>query len=113
MKKKLYHYFVLMVSAILSSAQFARAQQLQQVFTDNTYQLTGVAVSAKGRMFVNYPLWSKIYKYAVVEVMPNGSVKPYPNLAMNSWTNGKDGKNAWVCVQAVYVDDNDFLWVVD
>jgi len=104
---------ITILSLIISAAAIAQQPKLKTVFSDNTYQLTGVAVSAKGRMFVNYPLWSKIYKYAVVEVMPNGAVKPYPNLAMNSWTNGKDGKNAWVCVQAVYVDDNDFLWVVD
>jgi len=99
-----------MVAAITVKAQ---APKLQPVFADKTYQLTGIAVSPGGRMFVNYPLWSKIYKYAVVEVMPNGTVKPYPNLEMNSWTKGKDGKNAWVCVQAVYIDDAGYLWVVD
>jgi hypothetical protein len=35
-------------------------QALEQVFTDSTYQLTGVAVSHEGRMFTNYPLWSDI-----------------------------------------------------
>ena len=101
--------------AVLSTVVSAKAQQakLQPVFSDKTYQLTGVAVSPKGRLFVNYPLWSPIYKYAVVEVMPNGAVKPYPNLEMNSWTNGKNGKDKWVCVQAVYADEANMLWVVD
>lgn len=87
--------------------------KLEQVFTDPTYQLTGVAVSAKGRLFTNYPLWSATYKNALVEVLPNNQVKPYPNAAMNSWKPGESGKNKWVCVQAVYIDDDDVMWVVD
>lgn len=83
------------------------------VFKDNTYQITGVTVSKTGRMFVNYPLWSTTYKYAVAEVAPNGSVKPYPDAAWNSWKEGQDPKNKWVCVQSVVVDDKDRLWVVD
>ena len=29
------------------------------VYKDDTYQFTGVAVSKKGRLFVNYPLWNE------------------------------------------------------
>jgi sugar lactone lactonase YvrE len=88
--------------------------KLEQVFADPTYQLTGVAVSAKGRLFTNYPLWTpSIYKNALVEVLPNNQVKPYPDAAANSWKPGESGKNKWVCVQAVYIDDDDAMWVVD
>ncbi len=86
---------------------------LQEVFKDDTYQLTGVAVSREGRLFTNYPLWSDIYRYALVEALPDGSVKPYPNEKMNSWKDGDDGRDKWVCVQAVYIDDLDTMWVVD
>ena len=87
--------------------------ELEEVFADDTYQLTGVAVSAEGRIFTNYPLWSGTYKYAVVEVFPDGSVRPYPDQFMNSWKEGDSGLSKWVCVQAVYVDDHNALWVVD
>jgi sugar lactone lactonase YvrE len=87
--------------------------QLEEVFADNTYQLTGVAVSAEERLFSNYPLWSEVYKYAVVEVMPDGTVKPYPNEYMNSWKDGESGLDKWVCVQAVYIDSQNSMWVVD
>jgi sugar lactone lactonase YvrE len=86
--------------------------QLDLVFADNTYQLTGVAVSAKGRIFTNYPLWSDIYKYALVEIK-NNKAAPFPNDTMNSWKDGQPGKDKWVCVQAVYIDDQDYMWVVD
>ena len=78
--------------------------QLEQVFSDDTYQLTGVAVSKDGRLFTCYPLWPGPHKYDVVEILPGNHVKPYPDEEMNSWKDGEDGKNKWVCVQAVYVD---------
>lgn len=86
--------------------------QLELVFADNTYQLTGVAVSATGRIFTNYPLWSDIYKNALVEIKDKKAI-PFPNETMNSWKEGQSGKDKWVCVQAVNIDNQDFMWVVD
>ncbi len=92
----------------------AKAQQpaLQSVYSDNTYQFTGVAISAKNRLFVTYPRWSKTYKYAVIEVV-NGVAKPFPDATTNMWAPGQNGMSKWVCVQTAYVDDDDFLYIVD
>src|SRR4051812_32318979 len=87
--------------------------QLELLFSDDTYQLTGVAISKTGRLFTNYPRWPGQHKYDVVEVFSNNEVKPYPNEEMNNWKEGDDTQNKWVCVQAVYVDDENYLWVVD
>lgn len=89
------------------------APELEELFGDNKYQLTGVAVSAKGRLFTNYPIWSPVHKYSVVEVTSKTDAKPYPNEDVNSWKDGEDGSRKFVSVQAVYVDDQDKLWVVD
>lgn len=89
------------------------APKLEELFGDNKYQLTGVAVSAKGRLFTNYPIWSPVHKYSVVEVTSKTDAKPYPNEDVNSWKDGEDGSRKFVSVQAVYVDDQDKLWVVD
>jgi sugar lactone lactonase YvrE len=86
---------------------------LQLVYSDSMYQLTGIAVSKTGRMFTNYPLWNSPHKYDVVEITSSSTNKPYPNAWTNSWKDGEEGFLKWVCVQAVYVDDNDYLWVVD
>jgi hypothetical protein len=86
---------------------------LEKVFSDNIYQLTGVAVSKEGRLCTCYPLWPGPHKYSVGEILSPDQIKPYPDEAMNSWKEGEDGKNKWVCVQAVYVDDENYLWVVD
>lgn len=88
--------------------------RLITVFRDDTFQLTGVAVSPEGRLFTNYPLWSDVYKYSVVEVAGKDNEKtPFPNLYLNSWHPGDNGKEKWVCVQAVYADQQNNLWVVD
>ncbi|GAA0564839.1 L-dopachrome tautomerase-related protein [Chitinophaga japonensis] len=86
---------------------------LEEVFTDSVYQLTGVAVSADGRLFTNYPLWSDTYRYALVETQPGNQVVPYPNAEMNNWQPGQSGEDKWVCVQAVYIDGANKMWVVD
>ena len=87
--------------------------RLEQMHGDNQYQLTGVAVSAKGRLFTNFPIWSPVHKYCVVEVTSKTESKPYPSEELNSWKPGDDGTKKFVSVQAVYVDDQDKLWVVD
>ena len=86
---------------------------LELLFEDDQYQLTGVAVSRSGRLFTCYPLWEGPLRYSLVEIVGGREAKPYPNEEMNSWKEGDDGKMKWVCVQAVYIDDQDAMWVVD
>jgi sugar lactone lactonase YvrE len=88
--------------------------RLTEVFRDDTFQLTGVTVSKRGRLFVNYPRWSDVYLNAVVEVMPDGSTEPFPDEAWNRWDR-KPGTahDHFVCVQSVVVDESDALWVLD
>ncbi len=86
---------------------------LELVFLDNTYQLTGVAKEQGGKLLVNYPRWSDIYRYAVVEAVGDTGARPYPNETMNQWQMGQPGANKWVCVQSVYFDDSANLWILD
>ena len=78
-------------------------------------QVTGVAVSPTGRIFVNFPRWEQDVEISVAEVMKDGSLKPYPNAEWNAWRNRKPLSNGdhFVCVQSVTVDPQGFLWVVD
>lgn len=89
-----------------------KAAELELLFEDPQYQLTGVAISKNGRLFNTYPLWQGPHKYSLVEIV-DGEARPYPNEEMNSWKEGDDGRAKWVCVQAVYIDENNSLWVVD
>jgi sugar lactone lactonase YvrE len=103
---------LLSAMAIVSALTPARAQRLEPVFSDSTYQLTGVAKEPGGRLFVNYPRWSEKYRYAVVKADGNKAT-PFPNEAMNNWQPGQPGADKWVCVQSVYADDGGTLWILD
>jgi sugar lactone lactonase YvrE len=77
-------------------------------------QVTGVAVSSTGRLFVNFPLWGGTHDVSVVELTDDGSV-PYPSDSWNSWSLERPGHpdRRFVCVQSVFVDSNDVLWILD
>lgn len=74
-------------------------------------QVTGVAVSQTGRMFANFPYWSDGLDVSVIELMPDGVQRPFPNAEWNRMTGA--ALERFVCVQSVYVDDADSLWIVD
>jgi sugar lactone lactonase YvrE len=95
-------------------AQATVSHQLTKVYENNDFQITGITVSKRGRMFVNFPHWSDLYLNALVEVMPDGSTKPFPDEHWNRWDLKQEtaGKQ-FVCVQSVVADDQDALWVVD
>lgn len=86
--------------------------KLELVYQDSTYQLTGIAIANGSNLFVNYPRWEGPFRYSVIEALKD-TVKPFPDLNMNSWKTGETGQNKWVCVQSVYFDKNNNLWVLD
>ncbi len=90
------------------------SRQLVQVYSNNDFQLTGIAVSKTGRLFVNFPRWSPQYRNAVIEVMPDGSSKPFPDETWNRWDlNPASAGTHLICVQSVFVDETDSLWILD
>jgi len=76
-------------------------------------QWTGVAVTREGRIFVNFPRWSDDVPISVGEVTPGGDVIPYPDEGMNRWDTSLAPEEHFVGVQSVYVDVDNFLWVLD
>jgi sugar lactone lactonase YvrE len=88
---------------------------------------TGVTVSQKGRIFVNYPRWGDNVPFTVAEIK-NGRAVPYPDLGLNTFgSNGTRGslsmentpraqnerETSLVGVQSVVVDPMDRLWILD
>ncbi|WP_043622926.1 L-dopachrome tautomerase-related protein [Nonomuraea candida] len=71
---------------------------------------TGVTVSRRGRIFVNFPKWGDDVTATVVELR-DGEAVPYPD---ERW-NGEAGDEAGrlVSVQSVVVDPLDRLWILD
>lgn len=78
-------------------------------------QLTGIAVSHQGRIFVNFPRWDKDPLFSVAELMPNGSLHSYPDYNWNRWGKNEAShpESHFICVQSVVVDGDDNLWILD
>jgi sugar lactone lactonase YvrE len=75
---------------------------------------TGVTVSHKGRIFVNFPRWGDEVSFTVAEVR-DGKAIAYPDEAVNQ-TDPHDpaaDAGALVSVQSVVVDPADRLWILD
>ena len=79
---------------------------------ESPYRWTGISISREGRMFVCFPRWSRQVPVSVGEIV-NGEVLPYPDQDWNNWTDGNADVNKFICVQSVYVDDENFLWILD
>lgn len=97
-----------------STATGPSAPQLEELVAHDT-QLTGVAVSnASGRVFINFPRWVDAPKPSVAEVWADKRVLPFPNEEWNAWDGTpQTAGDHFVCVQAVFVDAKDQLWIVD
>jgi sugar lactone lactonase YvrE len=76
-------------------------------------QWTGVAVTRDNRVFANFPrMETDTIPYSVAEVSGTQAT-PFPDAAWNTWDRSMAPTNKFVCVQSVYVDANNFLWVLD
>lgn len=76
-------------------------------------QWTGVAVSQTGRIFVNFPRWSEDIPFSVGELTAYGKVIPFPDANWNQWDGQTSPQDHFICVQSVFVDDDNYLWVLD
>ncbi|WP_225984479.1 L-dopachrome tautomerase-related protein [Noviherbaspirillum aerium] len=72
---------------------------------------TGVTVSRKGRIFVNFPKWGDDVQFTVAE-LKEGNPVPYPDQAFNT-SDPQDPAAALLSVQSVVVDPADRLWILD
>src|SRR5215210_3800182 len=72
---------------------------------------TGVTVSHRGRIFVNFPKWGDNVQFSVAEIR-DGEATAYPDQLINN-TNEEDQASTLVSVQSVVVDPADRLWILD
>ena len=87
--------------------------QVQEVAAFKGQQVTGVTVSTKGRIFVNFPRWRKGVENSVVEITPDNQKIAYPNKEWNSWEIGNAVEDQkFIGVQSVVAFENK-LYVLD
>jgi sugar lactone lactonase YvrE len=113
----------LLVAALLwpaaapAASHAQRPQLVHRKVATFDHQVTGVTVSATGRIFVSFPRWTEDVPVSVAELRPDGSTVPYPDAAWNAWRNSRrfelSPADHFVCVQSVVVDHQDHLWVLD
>jgi sugar lactone lactonase YvrE len=128
--RNLFRYVLMMFALVLAHAAgsglaFAQEQTSRlggsapglQAVARFAHQVTGVSVSERGRIFVNFPRWTEDSPQSVAEVLRDGSLRPYPDAGWNAWRNvlrdELDPASHWVCVQSVVADGRGNLWVVD
>lgn len=93
------------------------ADRLEPILMSQGFQWTGVAATSDGRVFVSYPNWDGPYRWAVTEIV-DGVQRPYPDGQWNRWPPAEgeletDPAYRFVCVQSVYVDGKNRLWILD
>ncbi len=81
------------------------------------HQVTGVCAAPDGRIFVNFPRWTDDAPISVAQILPDGTLRPYPDEKWNSWRNARQNEmpveHHFVCVQSVVADGRGTLWVLD
>ncbi len=78
-------------------------------------QPSGIAVSSQGRIFISFPRWQGNPAYSVVEVMPDGMQRPFPDTEWNLWGKPEEGRPDahFISAQGMFIDSNDTLWILD
>jgi sugar lactone lactonase YvrE len=109
-RMKLRHFSAVFLLGLTAASLPAGTARLEMVASLPEDQVTGVAVSRTGRIFVNFPDWSDNHTFSVAEIV-NGKPQPFPNEEWNRTTGAP--KKRFICVQSVYVDESDSLWVLD
>lgn len=83
-----------------------------EVFAESERRWTGIGVTSKGRVFVNFPRWSDDVPISVA-FLENGKPVPFPDASWQSWKEGEKFDKKFVAVQSVVVDEKDNVWVLD
>ncbi len=89
-----------------------KQNQVINVASFKGVQVTGITVTKDGRIFANAPRWRKGVPFSVVEIMPDKTIKAYPNESMNNWEIGDNISNKFISVQSVVAHGN-YLYILD
>lgn len=99
------------LNGTLKQAKAAQTSKLETVYNFTGAMPTGVSVSQKNRIFVNFPKWGDPVPFTVGEIK-NGKLTAYPNTKINTFDKNK-ADSTFVSVQSIVVDPADRLWVLD
>ena len=110
----LYCYFTFMLTAVFFFSCQSPKQEVSLSEVARSENLwTGIAVSEEDRIFVNYPHWSPQTTISVAEIISTDSTRPYPDNEWNWWNPDLKPEDHFICVQSVYIDRKNYLWILD
>jgi len=104
---------MLAFSGVSRGAAPESSQPILREVARSERQWTGVTVSEGARLFVNFPRWSPGVDLSVAEVSLSGEIKPFPDAEWNRWSPELPPAEHFICVQSVFVDDDNDLWILD
>lgn len=107
--------FLIVVVCIFFSACNPKSTENKpelELIAQSDNQWTGIAISKKGRLFVNFPRWSADVGESVAEII-DGKTIPFPDKRWNTFNPEQISDSTFVCVQSVYIDNENFLWILD
>jgi hypothetical protein len=90
----------------------AQAPELKRVATSDSMIWNAVAVS-RGRIFVAGPRWTGSRGPQLATIVDGGKPKAFPDAAWNAWKPGSDNGTAFVNINAIHMDPDGRLWIVD
>jgi len=76
-------------------------------------QWTGLAVSKENKLFACFPRMNTDTVPYSVAVINGDQATPFPNADWNTWNKSLTPQDHFICVQSVYTDDQNNLWVLD
>ncbi|EHH69561.1 hypothetical protein GMO_08690 [Gluconobacter morbifer G707] len=97
----------------VARAQISSAPVLRTVYSSNRI-MNAVTTTDKGRVFMSFPYWGGGGNGPTMgELLPDGSMRPFPDAGWNDWEQSHDALHSFVRVNAIRIGPDGLLWVVD
>nr|WKN37202.1 L-dopachrome tautomerase-related protein [Tunicatimonas sp. TK19036] len=102
--------FAILIAPLWVSAQNQyHSDELKPIASFGQSMAIGLSVSSDNRVFVAFPNHDGGGEFTLTEVI-DGKIAPYPN---EEWNTEGDYGTHFLRVQDLYVDTDDYLWVLD
>lgn len=101
------------IVGIIGTAHGELRPKLEVVAQSESAVWNSVAVDSLGRLYVSGPKWTGSKGPSVSQLGPTGSPHPFPNERWNSTDSTIPAVQRFVNVNAMRVDRNDCLWIID
>lgn len=108
MKKSLL-LLTITVFTMMSCQKSSEDKKLVQVAEFGNSMAIGLSVNTDNRLFVSFPDYNGNGNLALTEII-DGNLYPYPD---SEWNTKGTYNNHFLRIQDIYVDTQDFLWVLD